>query len=130
MYQTDDSRKYHQEITAKSDWYQELELWFGNVVTPDKLRLKFLGAKKGKAFGEDLIPNELVKLAPDLFAMHIAPIAAKAALRLGHPVQWGGGTMQELFKGSGSAKECANSRGILLSSGTGKGRQRQGGRVV
>ena len=41
--------------------------------------------KSGKAFGEDLIPNEVYKLCPALWARVVHPLFCKAALRIEHP---------------------------------------------
>ena len=98
----------------------ELSLSIANVPTPSSTLGNLLRVKKGKATGEDLVPPELVRLAPQLFQQHLSPISFKASLRLEEPCQWKGGTLFELYKGSGNAQVCENNRGIFLSDIFGK----------
>eukprot|EP00969_Alexandrium_andersonii_P328025 14494952-Alexandrium_andersonii.AAC.1 len=40
---------------------------------------------------------------------------ARSCMRVQEPVQWMGGTICELFKGSGTVQDMKNYRGILLA---------------
>ena len=85
-------------------------------------------SKTGKAIGEDLIPFDIYKLAPTLFAQAFASLSIKVSAMLFEPVQAKGGNMIHIFKGRGEMTECDSSRGILLTSSLGKA-MRAAGRV-
>ena len=104
-----------------SSSFLELPLSIANVPTPSSTLGNLLKVKRGKATGEDLIPPELVRLAPQLLQEHLSPISFKASLRLEELCQWKGGTLFELYKGSGNQQICGNNRGIILSDIFGKG---------
>ena len=84
------------------------------------LRAAYVKLKRGTGHGEDAIPNEAFIAAPDEMAALFHPIWMKATLRLQHPVLWKGGMLSELWKGKGSAANCDNSRGIVVSDSSGK----------
>ena len=115
----DQIRQDHRELIS-TEWFQGIQLEGKIIPTHSDFEKHYLKSKNGKAFGEDGIPIELVKLAISEFAHHMVPIGTKAALRFEEPIQWRGGVMNELYKKNGSRAVCANSRGILLSDNSSK----------
>ena len=79
-------------------------------------------ARPRKAFGEDLMPNELFRAFPRELARLLLPIYWKAAFRLEEPIQWKGGPMVELLKNKLKVHtaDCDDFRGVLVTSGSGK----------
>ena len=55
-------------------------------------------SKKVSGVGEDVIPPELPFYFPQFFAALYFPIYERTSLSLVEPVQWKGGTMQEVWK--------------------------------
>ena len=75
---------------------------------------------KGKAAGEDSIPNELLKAHPGQAARLLWPLMVKAIMKVQEPIPWKGGVLAEIFKGSGDMAAPSSYRGILVSDAAGK----------
>ena len=57
-----------------------------------------MAAKTSRALGEDVIPGEVMKLDPQLFAQLLHPLWLKNTLRLEEPLSWRGGQVKDLYK--------------------------------
>ena len=86
--------------------------------------IQFLTLKhaRGKMNGvaEAGIGGELLKLFPILTALMVLPLHVKSAMTIRLPVQWLGGALMELFKGSGARVEIGSYRDITLAALEGK----------
>ena len=72
-----------------------------------------LGNNKG--LGPDELPAEVAKAGGSAFAVKLYGITSRIVGEERWPVQWKGGRLASLWKKKGSATECANSRGLLVS---------------
>eukprot|EP00969_Alexandrium_andersonii_P281203 12432366-Alexandrium_andersonii.AAC.1 len=63
---------------------------------------------RNKAHGEDGIFNEVYLHAPRRMSMLLVPLLLKSIVRLQEPLQWKGGSLVELYKGSGSHAQLKN----------------------
>eukprot|EP00973_Karenia_brevis_P069029 9595863-Karenia_brevis.AAC.1 len=75
--------------------------------------------KSNKAVGEDLLDDLLFKKSPAL-AFIYWPLFLKACLQLRPPLQFRGGMLHELLKGSGNSHSCTGYRDINLVDSPGK----------
>ena len=80
-----------------------------------ELCASFLAASRNRSTGPDGIPDELFAICCLQMVRLYAPLYMKTALRFETAVSWVGGTLFELFKGSGLHKLAANWRAILSS---------------
>ena len=67
---------------------------------------------KDGGFGEDAIPNGIFRLAPDVFAWLLHPLALKITALAMEPVSFKGGMLYSLYKGKGPHADCGSYRGI------------------
>lgn len=74
-----------------------------------------------KAFGEDLIMGVLNNMFPKNIVRLLYPLAFKSFVRVGPPLQWKGGMLQELLKPKGASGDCNSYRDVMLSNFSGKG---------
>ena len=70
---------------------------------------------RGKAVGPDMIPAELIHAGGNAFAVPSFCIYEELVCKESWPVQRKGGRISDLFKDKGSAHDCENSRGLLVS---------------
>ena len=73
----------------------------------------------GKAAGEDLVANELLRSGGDEMAALLSDLFVKSAAACSVPQEWRGGMVRNIHK-KGPIDDCSNSRGILTSSCIGK----------
>ena len=73
----------------------------------------------GKAAGEDLVPNELLRSGGEEMAALLSDLFVKSAAACSVPQEWRGGMVRNIRK-KGPIDVCSNSRGILTSSCVGK----------
>ena len=93
------------QITEHSSFKPSLLAWCQS--------LQMLGI--GKAVGPDEIPAELIHAGGDAFGIKSYPIFEQLVINEQWPVRWKGGKIIDLFKRKGSAQDCPNSRGLLVS---------------
>ena len=74
---------------------------------------------KGKALGSDEISAELIAVGGSAFASKYHEILQRMWSKAYYPRRWRGGRLAELLK-KGSALECDNYRGLLISDHMGK----------
>ena len=67
-------------------------------------------ARSGRAFGEDLICDEVYHAFPREIAEIVHPLVFKAVHYIRPPLQWRGGMLVELFKGKGLQSVLTNYR--------------------
>ena len=77
-------------------------------------------SKKGRAFGEDGLPADLLSMAAPKLVRHYHPLVLKTVLRIEEPIAFRGGNIVSLFKGKGNLADCNMSRGIQVSDAMGK----------
>ena len=70
--------------------------------------------RNNRTFGTDCLPPELFKISPRLMATFLLPMFQKAYLHLAEPLQFKGGVIHDIYKGSGSPFDCPNNRGVFL----------------
>ena len=73
----------------------------------------------GKAAGEDLVANELLRSGGEDMAALLSDLFVKSAAACSVPQEWRGGMVRNIHK-KGPIDVCSNSRGILTSSCVGK----------
>ena len=91
-----------------------------DIPTLSSLEDAFRRCKPHRAPGPDLIPPDLLRIAPGLMAQKLYPVLLKQCLRLEEPASSKGGKLVKLYKGRGAFKDCGNHRGILLMNVFGK----------
>ena len=92
----------------------ELESAVAAMPTPEELGELLMSAKSGKAVGEDCLPGELFRAAPNQVLRLLYPLVLKMFTRVHAPLRWKGGLWHELYKGRGSLAVCKSFRGVLL----------------
>ena len=80
----------------------------------------FRKARNNRRSGPDGLPDELFSLFPREFGRAFGPVFCKAFLRFDMPLQWVGGLLHELYKGSGATTAMPNWRSIMCSDSGGK----------
>ncbi len=90
------------------------------ILSKFDLASRFSKGKKRRMPGPDHLPDSLFAAAPAAMAEFFHPLVVKMAMRIQKPIQLKGGVMVDLYKGKGSASNCKNSRGILISDALGK----------
>ena len=76
--------------------------------------------KKGKAKGQDGIPNEMFIYANDKTKNIIQTELNKILESQNIPEQWTEGMLKRIYKGKGTKGKCSNERGITIASNMGK----------
>ena len=76
--------------------------------------------ERGKATGPDEIPNEALIEANNTIRKKILRIFKRIYEKEETPDEWKEGTIIRIYKGKGTKGQCANERGITLSSNLGK----------
>ena len=90
------------------------------LVSLRKLEWAFKDGKPGTAMGLDGIPGELFASLPQAMASIFHPLLVQIGARVGEPLSFRGGRLQELWKGKGSLDQVKSFRSILISNGLGK----------
>ena len=80
----------------------------------------FRRSKPQRAPGPDMLPPDIMKVAPGLLASKLYPLLLKQCLRLEEPASSKGGKLVRIYKGRGAFNDCGNHRGILLMNVLGK----------
>ncbi len=91
-----------------------------HITALQDLEIAILLGRRGSGTGMDVIPYEVLKLCPQLFALFTLPLALKTTALLAEPLQYKGGIAQELVKSRGSHKIVDSFRSILLEDHIGK----------
>ena len=82
--------------------------------SPDHVTDIIATCKNGKAVGEDCLPAELLRAAPQQVLRLLYPLLQKIFMWVHVPLKWKGGVWQELYKGKGSPALCKSYRGVVL----------------
>ena len=90
------------------------------VPTIPELEQSFRDAHFNRGTGPDGIPDEVFAIFARQMSRIYGPLYMKAFLRLDAPIQFAGGILHELFKGSGAGDNVDNWRSILCSNSAGK----------
>ena len=90
------------------------------VPTLPQLEQCFRDAQGNRSAGPDGIPDEFFAIFARQLVRLYGPLFYKALLRLDVPVQFAGGILHELPKGSGAADILDNWRYIVCSNSSGK----------
>jgi hypothetical protein len=102
----------------KSNTNQHLSTVFThhNFMTLTQLEQTILRLTRNKAFGEDLLPTELLQQNPTLFAQLLLPLHFKVTATITEPITYKGGEMISIPKKHDHTQtfQCNNARGILL----------------
>ena len=77
-------------------------------------------APNNRGHGNDLLPGEIHRAAPETIGALLHPLYVKSLLRVQEPLTWKGGTISELIKGLLDASKCSSYRDILVSDVSGK----------
>ena len=83
--------------------------------SPFEAMVRIRRVQQHRAIGEDLVPDELLKLCPQATHRLLYPLMLKAVLTVRPPLQWRGGQIMELYKGKGSASDPASYRDVCLA---------------
>ena len=85
-----------------------------------ELESNFRAAHGNRSCGPDGIPDELFAIFPRALSRLFGSFFVKKLLRPDAPLQWSGGILHELFKGSGVTSSMPNWNSILCSNSGGK----------
>ena len=90
------------------------------VATQMAIERAIRAGRNNRGFSEDVIPNDVIKLAPAVFASFLLPLALKTTALAMEPIQHKGGMLMQLFKGRGVNDVCDHFRRIMLTDCIGK----------
>ena len=91
-----------------------------STITMKELNTAIKALERGKATGPDEIPNEALIEANNTIRKKILRIFKRIYEKEETPDEWKEGTIIRIYKGKGTKGQCANERGITLSSNLGK----------
>ena len=91
-----------------------------STVTMNVLNTAIKALERGKATGPDEIPNEALIEANNTIRRKMLKIFKRIYEKEETPDEWKEGTFIRIYKGKGVKGQCANEKGITLSSNLGK----------